>query len=184
MGTGNPPQLPPPPPGLALIYCLAAAEADPPRPLIFRGGFDSPQLPVRTSPLPVEVEGDQERPIDVRRGFPEASREVPPSPPLQMLEQRPACSAFDDSLVAVQIDQPTEWVADPEPPSDEMRCRSSRESGFAKPGCWSCGEFGHSRIHCNWPPQRLCYMCGRQGITIVTCPTCCRQWGHHRLRQL
>ena len=35
----------------------------PPRPLVFRGGFDTPQLPVETRPLPAEAEGDQGRPI-------------------------------------------------------------------------------------------------------------------------
>ena len=101
-----------------------------------------------------------------------------------MLEQRPACSASDDGLVAVQVDLSKEWVADLEPPSDEMHCRPSRESGFSRSGCWNCGEFEHSRIHSKRPTRRLCYMCGRPGITIATCTSCCRQWGQHRFRQL
>ena len=71
-----------------------------------------------------------------------------------MLEQRSASSASDDDLGAVQVDPPKEWVAALEPPSDEMRLRPSGESGFARPGCWNCGEFGHSRIHCNRPTVR------------------------------
>ena len=46
----------------------------PPKTSSLPGGFDSPQLPVRTTPLPAEAEGDHGRPMVVRRGFSEASR--------------------------------------------------------------------------------------------------------------
>ena len=156
--------LPPPPPGLAPIYCLPVAEVDPPRPLIFRGGFDSLQLPVRTSPLPAKAEGDRERPIVVRYSFPQAEPNISRSPLPARSEPRvpsPAASVDDDA--ELHVDPPASWVM--EEPQPRSSTRPTREAGYAHSGCWNCGEFGHSRIDCTLS-RRACATCAAGPVSL------------------
>ena len=93
------------------------------------------------------------------------------------------------------VDSPAEWVPSDSPrpaarlqEAEATRSRASvrpaPEAGRTRPGCWNCGEFGHSRTACPQPRHRLCFMCSRQGITIATCPTCHRTWGERRMKEL
>lgn len=38
--------------------------------------------------------------------------------------------------------------------------------------CWNCGQQGHIRQACTQPPRKHCFRCGRQAVTIRTCPSC------------
>ena len=67
----------------------------------------------------------------------------------------------EDSAMSVGPDPLSDWVADEEP-QEEMRLILFRESCYAKPSCWNCGEFGRSRVDCTRPNQRLCYIMGDQ----------------------
>ena len=194
-------QLPQPPPGLAAIYCLPADEVALQRPLMFRGGFEVPSTPMvvrygfpeaeirrtRTpSPPPRLFQAGRGR----GRGFPLQLPLLPQLAPLQ-----PSVEAEDgrgrstsESREEVGPDPPREWIQDGEQQNEgrlqQGRARPTREAGAARPGCWNCGEFGHSRINCPLPQQRTCYMCGRPGLTIATCPTCCQEWGQRRRAEL
>ena len=179
--------LPPGPPGLAPIYCLPVAEVNPPPPppktSSLPGGFDSLQLPMRTSPLPAEAEGDRGRPIVVRYDFPQAEPNLPRFQLPARSEPRvpsPAASVVDDA--ELHVDPPASWVM--EEPQPRITTRPTCEAGYARPGCWNCREFGHSRIDCTLPRQRMCYKCGVPSLTIATCPTCCQDWGERRRTEM
>lgn len=38
--------------------------------------------------------------------------------------------------------------------------------------CWNCRQQGHVKRDCDKPPSVHCYRCGRQDVTIRTCPSC------------
>ena len=163
--------LPPPPPGLAAIYCLPATGVALSSSLNFKGEFEvSPML--RNPALSrVLAEDSRSSPVVRRYGFPEAETDPLRSPPPLTSEQRspsPAAALDEDLLV----NPPVEWVREEQQP--RIRVRPTREAGAECPGCWNCGQFGHSRIDCTRPRQSMCDMCGRPGLTIATCPTCCQ----------
>ena len=147
------------------------------------GRVRQPAVAVRTSPLPAEAAGDRGRPIVVRYGFTQAEPNLPRSPLPARPEPRVpslAASVVDDA--ELHVDPPASWVM--EKPQPRISTRPTREVGYARPGCWNCGEFGYSRIDCTLPRQRMCYMCGRPGLTIATCPTCCQDWGQRRRAEM
>ena len=67
---------------------------------------------------------------------------------------------------------------------EQVVCLPSHHAGSSRPGCCNYGRFGHSWVDCTLPRLRFCRMCGRLGCTIATCPSCCDEWGHRRLREL
>lgn len=51
---------------------------------------------------------------------------------------------------------------DPTPSSDSV----------SRVVCWNCREPGHLRRKCSRPFQQHCFRCGRQNVTIRSCPRC------------
>lgn len=73
-----------------------------------------------------------------------------------------------------------------EPPSREGRrqpaelTRNGPEVGTRIPGCWNCGQGGHSWNQCVEQLMRFCRGCGQGGYTEATCPTCGEGWRRKR----
>lgn len=43
--------------------------------------------------------------------------------------------------------------------------------------CWNCRATDHKYSACPWPKDRpYCYGCGREGVTLRTCPRCRDEW--------
>ncbi|XP_050452441.1 uncharacterized protein LOC126852020 [Cataglyphis hispanica] len=43
--------------------------------------------------------------------------------------------------------------------------------------CWNCRSAQHYYSDCPWPRERqYCYGCGRDGVTLRTCPSCGIEW--------
>jgi len=43
--------------------------------------------------------------------------------------------------------------------------------------CWNCRSADHRYSNCPWPKDRqYCYGCGREGVTLRTCPGCRDEW--------
>ena len=151
-------QLLPPPPGLAAIHCLPAARVVPLKPLNFRGGFTVSPTSIGPAPFRVMAEVDPSSPMVRRYGFPEAEVNPPRSPSLARSEQRvQSPGATVDDAPELHVDPPAEWVMEEQLPRTSIR--PTRKAGSGRPGCWNCGEFGHSRVTCTRPRQRMFYMC-------------------------
>ncbi|XP_076301467.1 uncharacterized protein LOC143220017 [Lasioglossum baleicum] len=54
--------------------------------------------------------------------------------------------------------------------------QSEEELRARQDGCWSCGSKDHRQRDCRTPRGDYCYRCGRQGVTVKTCPLCGPRW--------
>lgn len=52
----------------------------------------------------------------------------------------------------------------------------AREVGERTPGCWNCGQGGHSWNKCREPLMKFCRGCGKGGYTEATCSKCRDGW--------
>ena len=165
-------------------------------PMVVRYGFPEEQtVRTRTPSPPPRLQQ-----IGRGRGHPFQLPLLPQLAPLQPVAEaedgrgRPNSRSCNEDRPLPRLSEPEsaedvgpdplqEWLVEEERPP-RISTRPTREAGYARPGCWNCGEFGHSRIDCTLPRQRICYMCGRPGPTIATCPTCCQQWGQRRCAEM
>ena len=104
-------QLLPPPPGLAAIHCLPAAEVVPLNLLNIRGGFEVSPTSMDPALFRVVAEVDPSSPMVRRYSFPEAEFNPLRSPSPARSEQRvPSPVATVDDTPELHLDPPAEWV--------------------------------------------------------------------------
>lgn len=60
--------------------------------------------------------------------------------------------------------------------SDSLSVHPNRANSGSNPlsrlTCWNCRELGHLKRDCTRPLQPHCFRCGRQNVTLRTCPRC------------
>lgn len=71
----------------------------------------------------------------------------------------------------------------PSPPENRVIESEARSIVAARPltrgsnVCWNCRASDHRYSDCPWPRDRqYCYGCGRDGVTLCTCPGCRNEW--------
>lgn len=52
----------------------------------------------------------------------------------------------------------------------------SRQSSKSNRPCWICGGVGHYAAACSQGEVRFCSRCGREGVSVLTCPDCQRKY--------
>lgn len=73
-------------------------------------------------------------------------------------------------------DSSANYKSKPKSTKDKQEPNCDRQNTNASSGgrafaCWNCGG-PHSFSTCELPRKRFCYRCGKQGVSISSCPTC------------
>ena len=81
-------------------------------------------------------------------------------------------SVAANNSVSVANNSPSTSVKSNSP--NENSESSSSFSSFSKNKvvCFNCNQLGHLRSSCPRPFRLHCYLCGRNGVSIRTCPKC------------